>query len=887
MSTDIDFRSNSIKAWIWDLIVELLPDTLKEPTLSEPLYSIATSALRAHQDLAANEKKLRSLANNLVEMILKVDHEEHFGSNFIDHRIQGLCQLMYDCVFHLKAFKHPLNLGFVVSHGDDDQSETADSVDRSVSIRLFDKFLFPKPPTRPVANVETRQQLYELVLAVCEDAQALEGLVSRTIDSLRTIDIDERFIYHGRPNFLRAECGLVGLGNLGQTCYMNSLLQQLFMNVSFRTFILESSVADHSKQRVLLEFQKVFASMQGSYNMYFSPDQLAPVLDVDITSQEDAHIFFTTLIGKLEDSMVDEDAKKRLRTFFGGRNKSQTCGECGHVSESTDEYCNLSLVVKDKASLLESLQEYVEGAPLEGGDKFKCLTCESNGKEAYVNAMRRTGLEHIPDNLVLGLKRFQYETWDGGAKVNDEFNFPQRVDMGPYKLTHLGKATEDAEPDMFELVGVIVHQGTLQFGHYWTYAMKRLEDGRPSGQWYRLEDSQALPSDLPTVMRECRGGLLVHPNGSTSVRSDSAYILFYQRIGTSGRTPEAITQPQRSHSADHESRQASVPKALRDELDASNNYTMFITHLFDAAHSWFVKGLVRQLEALRITPSSVDTALDTSVLEMIVRHFNVILSHQQSLQGFEEFSLLVQRLIMSGPKVAICALQWLSDPRFSEYCLLHGRMVIRQQYNRMIITALRCLREQDDPAYGFSKDESILFADDQGDESGWIHKILQVHEKLRDRIHHYRAAWATYLDLVVQIAGFGPEETALVLDQGWLFFCLSFLYARFYQEFQDMHREFAKFIHSPRRLPLAAFVDCIFGLLNKHVALQEISFRADDTLAKHSYTDQTCSLDQQETDLLLFKIDGVSVLVRCSHLAVDGPTDPYVSDHPFCTYVSS
>src|SRR5271168_400332 len=68
-----------------------------------------------------------------------------------------------------------------------------------------------------------------------------------------------------RNRAIRSHTGYVGLRNLSNTCYLNSLFTQLFMNIPFREFMLEAYVADGgASQKLLSETQNLFSYMQNS-----------------------------------------------------------------------------------------------------------------------------------------------------------------------------------------------------------------------------------------------------------------------------------------------------------------------------------------------------------------------------------------------------------------------------------------------------------------------------------------------------------------------------------------------------------------------------------------------------------------------------------------------
>lgn len=98
--------------------------------------------------------------------------------------------------------------------------------------------------------------------------------------------------------------------------------------------------------------------------------------------------------------------------------------------------------------------------------------------------LRRACLKDIPDNLIFHLKRFDYDVMSGQrSKINDQFEFPHRIDMAPYHVDYQKDADPPSEPDLFELSGVLVHSGTAESGHYYSYIRERPPNSADSNSW--------------------------------------------------------------------------------------------------------------------------------------------------------------------------------------------------------------------------------------------------------------------------------------------------------------------------------------------------------------------------------------------------------------------
>ena len=118
--------------------------------------------------------------------------------------------------------------------------------------------------------------------------------------------------------------------------------------------------------------------------------------------------------------------------------------------------------------------------------------------------MKRTCFKKLPPILAIQLKRFDYD-WERETpiKFNDYFEFPRELDMDPYTVQGLAKAEgnrtgtfsrhhddsldsgtpviddnpeEDqstAHGNRYKLVGIIVHMGQANGGHYYSFIQNK------------------------------------------------------------------------------------------------------------------------------------------------------------------------------------------------------------------------------------------------------------------------------------------------------------------------------------------------------------------------------------------------------------------------------
>jgi ubiquitin C-terminal hydrolase len=297
----------------------------------------------------------------------------------------------------------------------------------------------------------------------------------------------------------RSEVGYVGVKNLGCTCYMNSLLQQFFMMPTFRQGILSltfnspsSTITMKEEQKgrlnsedrqdeLLFQLQVMFCHLQESTRRYYDPTVFCMVnKDYDgrptnVRVQMDVDEFFNMLSEKLDNSLKNTSQPSLLKNTWGGTIASQLiCKGCPHYSEREEPFYTISLDIKNKSSIKEALELYVQGEMLEGDNAYFCDACKK-----LVDALKRSCIKTLPDTLILHLKRFEFN-FDNfrKMKVNDRCDFPQVLDMDPYTKQSLARRDNpnseesmdlDSRSNLYQLAGVLVHRGVADSGHYYSF----------------------------------------------------------------------------------------------------------------------------------------------------------------------------------------------------------------------------------------------------------------------------------------------------------------------------------------------------------------------------------------------------------------------------------
>ncbi|KUJ19036.1 ubiquitin C-terminal hydrolase-like protein [Mollisia scopiformis] len=817
--------TNHFAMTFWPKIAALIPVATQYPERCEETFTLALTLFNklANADTTAGFFNLNKLVKEWGTLLLAYSCAETVGHlESVDMVAHGLANLLLSAAQRAKSSRQVLACG-------------------SIGTELFRRHLFPEfsvsqlssdvvVPRIPLLNPATRQILAETIYFLVKDDErhyqevvaSMSGLVPYAPGDDGPYIYDMSFQFE-RAKSIRSHTGYVGLRNLSNTCYLNSLFTQLFMNIPFREFMLQAHVSNGlTSQTLLFETQQLFGHMQNSFKRYVDPANLASSIrtyeetQIDVTIQMDVDEFYNLLFDRWEGQILSPDAKRKFRSFYGGQLVQQVKSkECPHISERFEPFSAIQCDIKGKSCLQESLQAYVDGEVMEGDNKYKCSQCDR-----HVDAVKRACLKDIPDSLIFHLKRFDFNLRTlQRSKINDHFSFPKTIDMKPYKVEYLTDSPEEILEDVFELVGILVHAGTAESGHYYSFIRERPSTSDKDA-WIEFNDDNVSPWDPNLMESACFGGPEYRGPLDTGLQYDktwSAYMLFYQRSSSLTAQYQSLERTKMTSPV-----RLQVPTPLANHIAMENEILMRKYCLFDPSHATFVIKMLSNVKQINGGRCSALHRMEKDSLNAAANHLDQVFSRTKDIPDFPSFMMAIRQICHNCAECCRDYLEWFFDcPEALKALLLRNPdMVVRNDIAASILYALTKVRLEAAYAYGLGDDEDSV-DDVEDSDPQLLQRMVKALSKLFEVFQTHVRAWPEYFGLIWSIAKIGKREATLLLDAGFL-------------------RKSLEIVSADPLLPLSVQYQKMLNTITKRMASRPVAY--DSVIGLISTLMQTCDV---------------------------------------------
>lgn len=323
--------------------------------------------------------------------------------------------------------------------------------------------------------------------------------------------------------------GCVGLQNQGATCYMNSILQSLFLTTAFRKSIYAIPTNGQSPQdSIPLALQRLFHALTFS-TLPPNTNDLTASFGWDLHesfTQHDVQEFLRVLMDDLEEKMKGTEADGFIDRLFGGRVKKVIrCLNVDFESSRSETVYDVQMPVAGCPTLKDSFDAYIARETMCGENKYMA---DGHGLQ---DAEMFNVFDRLPPVLHLILMRYRYDPYkDATVKINDRFEFPEEIDLQPYMSSDC-KETDQT----YLLHSVLVHSGDGHGGHYTAYIRPDPVD-KPSN-WLKFDDTRVTVVSKEEAMDENFGGNTATPEDNQAMTrsrnkltSREAKLAYYKRV---------------------------------------------------------------------------------------------------------------------------------------------------------------------------------------------------------------------------------------------------------------------------------------------------------------------------------------------------------------------
>lgn len=326
-----------------------------------------------------------------------------------------------------------------------------------------------------------------------------------------------------------------GMENLGNTCYVNSIIQAL-NTTSLKRFLLAKDLSklpgrDAASVQLTCDFIKLLSCLNEPSRKVVSPMAFLRSLGEVYSPfkeyvQQDAHEFFNILLNGLNNGLniaigtskpvqidnsfgSDEELANKFMENYTKNNRSEIvklfvfqernavkCPHCSQIYRSFNPCTGIEIPIPNwnRLCVEDCLEAYCREETLDESSLYACEKCKQKGR-----ATQQLTFFSCPEILVITLKRF-HRSSVSAEKVCSYVAFQPELDLSPFMCKRNQRAK-------YRLNAIVNHAGTLNGGHYTAMVREGNE------MWSDCSDEH---------ISECAGP-----------RFDLAYILFYEKVKSS------------------------------------------------------------------------------------------------------------------------------------------------------------------------------------------------------------------------------------------------------------------------------------------------------------------------------------------------------------------